>query len=578
MKSNSTKIVIKQELNSMRLPVINRALLPAKAAYFFFYFSYSSVTPYITVFMTAYGLNAEQAGFVLGARLFAQFFSGPLWGGLADKTRKYRFMLLFQIVLSSILTFTAPWMPLALPTEVVKCQGTDFLGRNSSIMTTGMTYTFTTTTNPPAVISTLNPGNTSIPRTEDRNAEGLSTTLFPTTIKATSVEPQKNKSGDGSETSLQPSTSGGTSLVSTEASNSTKIKSTGKCTTKSKDKLFVLMIVWFALIGAFDGGIPLLIDNSVMDTIEKLGTSDFGKQRLWGAVGFGLAAFASGVGIELSGSKGPNYFTMFYIFLGSNICLFICCCFLDMSGQASKNDLLKKERSKKPNLLKGLIKTFKKFNVTFFFFTVLIMGIANGLLYGFMFLYIQDLKGSKIIMGLSILVACSTEVMMFPVSNTVIKFLRGNLIAVTLAFATYVIRFAGFSLLQNAWYILLLQLLHSICFALFWNATVYHTSDLAPPGMQATLLGIMNGVFFGFAGGFSSVVGGIVYNKFGGRNVFRGYAIVCAVWTVFLILHVLERKKRGKLGSRKQRAENKAQEVDMEEAPTSEKLLSESKA
>ena len=528
--------------------------------------------------MTAYGLNAEQAGFVLGARLFAQFFSGPLWGGLADKTRKYRFMLLFQIVVSSILTFTAPWMPLVLPKDASTCSDPIINAQNNTTQASLVTKGFAPTTiNPPLFISTTKLENKSVPFTENRNAEGVSTAT-PMLVANSSVQlPQNTSLGPAHSTTLQPFTSGFSSLPPSSPSGAKK-KSKGQCIPKNVDKLFILMIVWFALIGAFDGGIPLLIDNSVMDTIEKTGTSDFGKQRLWGAVGFGLAAFASGVGIELSGSKGPNYFTMFYIFLGSNVCLFVSCCFLDMSGQAAKSGLLKKEKSKRPNLMKGLINTFKKFNVTFFFFTVLIMGIANGLLYGFMFLYIQDLKGSNIIMGLSILVACSTEVMMFPISNTVIKFLRGNLIAVTVAFATYVIRFAGFSLLQNAWYILLLQLLHSVCFALFWNATVYHTSDLAPPGMQATLLGIMNGVFFGIAGGLSSVVGGIVYKHFGGRNVFRGYAIVCAVWTLFLILHVLERKKRGKLGSLKERKEKEQQEVDMEEAPTSQKLLSETKA
>ena len=559
----------------MRLPVINRALLPAKAAYFFFYFSYSSVTPYITVFMTAYGLNAEQAGFVLGARLFAQFFSGPLWGGLADKTRKYRFMLLLQIVLSSILTFTAPWMPLVLPKQADTCGNSAVGNQNNTIQATSITpHLLLTTKIPTSFVATTQLQNRTVPYSE-KNNEGLSTAMPTMTAMNSSALLPQNKSENSVKSPIQQVATGVPSSRQSLASNN---KKKTKCSQVDMDKLFLLMVIWFALIGAFDGGIPLLIDNSVIDTIEKLGSSDFGKQRLWGAVGFGLAAFASGVGIELSGSKGPNYFTMFYIFLGSNICLFISCCFLDMSGHSSKSDLIKKEKSKKPNLMKGLIKTFKKFNVTFFFFTVLIMGIANGLLYGFMFLYIQDLKGSKIIMGLSILVACSTEVMMFPVSNTVIKFLRGNLIAVTLAFATYVIRFAGFSLLQNAWYILLLQLLHSVCFALFWNATVYHTSDLAPPGMQATLMGIMNGVFFGFAGGFSSVVGGIIYKHFGGRNMFRGYAIICAIWTVFLMLHVLERKKRGKLGSRKERAEKEPKEVDLEEAPTSEKLLSETKA
>ena len=555
---------MQQPKRKMKRIAVNKALLPAKAAYFFFYFSYSSVTPYIPVFMTAYGLNAEQAGFVLGARLFSQFFSGPLWGAIADKTRKYKFVLLLQIVISSILTFTAPYVPMVIPKT--SCGVIPKAHDNSTVITTMSSLAVTT---PLFIQPTIIFGNQSVPMTEDRNAEA---------VKTTDVVLRGINSTNSSITTEFPS-------ISLSSQQQTKVKtnkvndgggSDSRCKA-STDKLFTLMIIWFALIGAFDGGIPILIDNSVIDTIEKVKSSDFGKQRLWGAVGFGLAAFASGVGIELSGSKGPNYFTMFYIFLGSNVSLFISCCFLDMSGHQHKNNLLNKEREKKPNLTKGLIKTFRKFNVSFFFLTVLIMGIANGLLYGFMFLYIQDLKGSKIIMGLSILVACSTEVIMFPISNSVIKLLRGNLIAIALSFAMYTVRFLGFSVLQNAWYILLLQLLHSVCFALFWNATVYHTSDLAPKGMKATLLGIMNGVFFGIAGGSSSLIGGILYKHFGGRNLFRGYAIICGVWTVFMILHILERKKHGKLGNLKDRKNEDEDQPANEEQQTSAQLLSENK-
>ena len=563
----------------MLLPSINRALLPAKAAYFFFYFSYSSVTPYITVFMTAYGLNAEEAGFVLGARLFAQFFSGPLWGGIADKTRKHKFVLLFQIAISTILTFTAPWMPLVLPeSSSAACRDTIPVPQTngSLLMTTGLPVFSTMTSSfVPSTAISRNPNNNRSLFTEEKNAEAVTTTKAMIVTSGLSVNNGSSNLPPTNSTNIATFPPTPTSYKNSSKQNTGKRNISPSCAAHNTNKLFILMIIWFALIGAFDGGIPLLIDNAVIDTIEREGKSDFGKQRLWGAVGFGLAAFASGVGIELSGQKGPNYFTMFYIFLASNICLVVCCCLLKMTGHHSKDDLLNNERKKKPNLMKGLIKTFKKFNVTFFFFTVLVMGIANGLLYGFMFLYIQDLKGSKIIMGLSILVACSTEVMMFPISNKVIQLLRGNLPAITLGFAVYVLRFAGFSLLQNAWYILLLQLTHSICFALFWNAAVYHTADLAPEGMQATLFGIMNGVFFGFAGAFSSIVGGIFYNQFGGRNMFRGYAIICAVWTLFLILHIIERKMSGKLGNKKDRdAAKKNAVTELDEAPTSAKLLS----
>ena len=64
--------------------------------------------------------------------------------------------------------------------------------------------------------------------------------------------------------------------------------------------------------------------------------------------------------------------------------------------------------------------------------------------------------------------------------------------------------------------------------------------------MKATFLGIQNGIFFGIAGGTASIIGGIVYKNFGGRNLFRGYAGICAVWALLLLLHIFERKKNGK--------------------------------
>ncbi len=536
-------------------PKISRSLLPAKSAYFFFYFSYSSITPFIPVFITGYGLNAEQAGFILGARLFAQFLSAPCWGAIADKTGKLKLVLLLQIVISSILTFTAPWIPKVLP-EIGTSEAGIFA---TNVPITSGNHSQMALKTTPAVTDVFSkpmlPNSSLLAFSKtDLNISGISgekkdeiPTRFPT-MKATTQK---------------------TEVENVTTSHTVLAGKKGQTSKHRKQDIFILMIVWFALIGFFDGGIPLLIDNSVVDTIARLEKSDFGKQRLWGAVGFGLAAFASGVGIQLSGTEEPNYNTMFYIFLGSNLCLFVSCIFLKVKPPSNSPNVDETAELTPSN--KGLMKQLKKFHVIFFFTTVFVMGMANGLLYGYMFLFIQDLKGSNIIMGLSILVACSTEVMMFPVSSYVIGVLRGSIPSITLAFALYVVRFTGFSFLQNAWYILLLQLLHSVCFALFWAAAVAHTTHLAPKGLQATFLGILNGLFFGIAGGSSGVFGGMVYNHFGGRNLFRGYAIICAVWTLFLILHLIERNNRAK---KQEQGETEMENIERETvAPAAEKLL-----
>ncbi|XP_065054909.1 major facilitator superfamily domain-containing protein 6-like [Rhopilema esculentum] len=541
---------------------VNKVLLATKLAYFFFFFSYSSVTPYIAVFMSSNGLNAEQAGYILGARLFAQFLSGPVWGAIADKTRKYKLMLLLQIIVSTMLLFSAPWVPFMLPKDAMMSN----LGGSSPTLDKNVTEsTFTTLPSPKVYFRASHSTSKPLP------FSGF--TAFVNRKVATSIT--KNVSQELDATFTTPSNLSTTRSNKNPSSNNKTIK-------YNTETLFYVMVSVFTLVGIFDGGILLLIDNSVINSLKEAPGSNFGKQRLWGAVGFGLASLASGVGIELSGNVGPNYFTMFYIFTGSNICLMVACSFLKMPIQPTikEGNGASLDQQQNVTVLNGLVRALRKPSVLFFFTTVLMMGMADNLLYSFMFLYIQDLNGSKIVMGLSVLVSCCAEALIFPFTNSIIKRLRGNLPAIALSFGVYSLRYFGFSLVQDAWYILLLQLLHSVCFALFWAAAVFHTTTIAPKGMEATFLGIQNGIFFGIAGGTASIIGGIVYKNFGGRNLFRGYAGICATWTLLLLLHIFERKKNGKLHCAEDEEANEnvkdkqGTEDEMEELSPSKRLFS----
>ena len=471
-------------------------------------------------------------------------------------------ILLFQIVVATVLAFAAPWVPLLIKNNAGT--GCEKVLNNSS--------NFATTKTRPTFSTMMFPTSLTLVKETKTFTNAVSNT------NTTSFFFMKNKTASDITPSTPASGSNDSMMTTPFTKNKTeKGNKTNGCAQRDTDRLFLAMIILFILIGAFDGGILVLIDKSVIETVSKFEKSNFGKQRLWGAIGFGLASIASGVGLELSGEKSPSYFTMFYIFLGSQVFLFVSCCFLRLDfHQETKEDLLDKQERTKIEFLKDLMKIFKKFHVIFFFMTLLVMGVADRMLYSFMFLFIEEINGSKIVMGLSILVACLSEGLMFPFTHYIIKCVHGNLSAMVLAFVAYAIRFAGFSVLQNAWYVLLLQLLHSICFALFWSAIVQHTASLAPKGMEATLLGLMNGVFFGIAGAVSCLVGGIIYNHFGARKLFKGYGVICMVWTFFLILHIIERKNHGKLQLKEDRGDIEAKnlaEVAMNDVQTSEKLL-----
>ena len=563
------------------LPTINRTLLPVKVAYFFYYFSFSSIIPFIPVFLREVGLNAAQAGIIFGTRTLVQFFTGPIWGVMADKKRKHKLFLIIQIVFSSWFMFSTPWIPKLLPKVHVPRKTANFQNASASNVPT----------TPISLPTTKGSGALSRSYDSSTTDQGISTTLG----LSTNVFPTSANKGFTNINFTAPSMTEGNaeskrkSMKSSKTDMSDNINTTGPVSpTKNSTKkengdeesydlennnplLFAIMTIFFNIAAIFDGGIPLMIDTLIMEMVKKSALSkdgkkvDFGKQRLWGAVGFGLAAFASGTGVQLSGADEPNYLTMFYIYLASNTCLLIACTQLyKKTNDDIMADEQAEEEEEKPRIAKELLKSLSQFHILFWFATIFIMGLANGLLFGYMFWFIEDLNGEEILMGLSILVACSTEVIMFPIARKCIKMVGGNVIAVGLAVFSYAFRFIGFSYLTNAWYILLLQLTHAVGFAMFWAAAVAHTTFLAPPGMTTTFLGILNGIHFGVATGISTIAGGIAYKTFGGRVLYRFFAGVCTVWALFMLIFVVFEK-------RKERQRNL--ETEMDDVDTGVKLL-----
>lgn len=76
---------------------VNYDLLLSKVFYFFFFGAFGCLFPLMAVYFKQLGMNASQAGFLIGVRPFIEFFSAPLWGGIADKWQKGKKLLLFSL-------------------------------------------------------------------------------------------------------------------------------------------------------------------------------------------------------------------------------------------------------------------------------------------------------------------------------------------------------------------------------------------------------------------------------------------------------------------------------------------------
>ncbi|KAK9820614.1 hypothetical protein WJX72_012297 [[Myrmecia] bisecta] len=177
-----------------------------------------------------------------------------------------------------------------------------------------------------------------------------------------------------------------------------------------------------------------------------------------------------------------------------------------------------------------------------FFAMSLLMGFGTGNLGNYLFLYLDELGGTELLMGLTLSITCAVEVPIFAVNGWILRTLGvQNVLHVTIAVC--VIRMLAYSTLDrwaSLWFVLGVEALNGITFACAWPAGTLHCSRIAPPGMQATVQGIFASLYGGFGTGLGGLFGGLVYNAHGAKAVFQySGMMVVAGWMACIVGQVL---------------------------------------
>ncbi|XP_057314171.1 major facilitator superfamily domain-containing protein 6-A-like [Hydractinia symbiolongicarpus] len=314
--------------------------------------------------------------------------------------------------------------------------------------------------------------------------------------------------------------------------------------------LFYVMLFMNIVTVFFDGSTVAFADAGVM---QRINTStkkhDFGRQRFFGAVGFGSGALLSSAAIELfPAAKVTCYSAVFIVY------------FILVSGLAVSTNLLfkgleftnEKERKENQNLRLLLWDTLKQFHVWVFFFTILFVGTARGLYLSFLFLFLkEELDSSNLIMGFAIATGSVSSICIFGLSGKIIKLVGGTLHAMLLGCASWAVRYLFYSYFYNPWTVLPIQLLQGFGFGLFVSAYVQHVKLISKPAIWATMYGITNSLFFGCGLIVANLVGGVGYKNVGGRKLFLSEAIASSVWCVLLAFYIFLQRFKWKSTSEK---------------------------
>jgi PPP family 3-phenylpropionic acid transporter len=286
----------------------------------------------------------------------------------------------------------------------------------------------------------------------------------------------------------------------------------------SNASAFLFLIPLVVLLAFFIAPIMPIVDNSVMDRLADH-KDQYGKLRLWGAIGWGVAAPVVGWLIEQRDLSWAFYGYMILMSAGLLVAWKLN---VSQAGIGSK-------------FWVGLRSLLSNPSWTLFLFTVFVFGIGTSVIHSFLFLYLNNLEASKTLMGLSLMVATISELPILYFSDRLLnRFGATRMIIFSVSFL--VLRLFAYSFIRIPLLVLIIQLLHGPTYSMMWVSGVSYAAKNASHGMGATAQGLFSGVLFGLSAAVGAFVGGFLYENIGPVAMFRliGFFVLMGI-VLFLL-------------------------------------------
>ena len=294
---------------------------------------------------------------------------------------------------------------------------------------------------------------------------------------------------------------------------------------------FELMCVVMFLASLQSSPGTSLLDQVVMALLDHVG-GEYGKQRLYGGVGYGLGAYLTG---QLITMFDINWmFTVHIVF--AMISVYVLTYLPPVKVPETKSCVRD-----------GLRQLIHKPDVSCLFVVIFLMGLMFGVISSFLTLYLYNLsQGDARIVGVSIFCETLSELPAFFYADKILhKFGTTNVLL--LSIIGYVIRLSYYSIMTNPWTVLPFEFLHGITFSLSWAASTNYVYRASAPGTDGTMMGLLSAMLNGFGKGFGTVIGGWIYNYYGAVRMWQS-TLIGAVLSL-IALYAFEKLQNKSVGT-----------------------------
>ncbi|XP_031568182.1 major facilitator superfamily domain-containing protein 6-A-like [Actinia tenebrosa] len=265
---------------------------------------------------------------------------------------------------------------------------------------------------------------------------------------------------------------------------------------------------------------PMIADSAVIQSLAG-SNSDYGRQRLFGFFGLGLAAILVAVWVSYSSfchyTNTINYLPCFYIFLiAIGATVFVSLFFDFQSAETNGNEV---------KLLETL-KIFKLPRYGFFLFTIFFTGFAHSLQISFLFWFLQDIGGTPTLFAIIILIHSVSEVVMYFLAPYLDKGV-GHQGTICIALACYTARFLMYGSLKHPWLILPMEMVQGLTYGGLWSVSAVYIQ--APEEATKMIQSILHGVYWGVGMATGALVSGFVIEAYGVQNEFLVMSLLMAI-------------------------------------------------
>lgn len=317
---------VKRELMEWFHSPINRSLLIFKLFYFFFYAAFGSLFPLLSIYFKQLGLDATQCGSLGGVRSLVEWVGAPFWSGIADRWKKGKLFLMVSLLC---------WIVFTLGLGFVRPQP------EGCLVSVSGTHSHNDTKHPIDIrimvpYREVTSGMFEAIEMKPYLAVYGKTRIGQSPLQLNLRKLSQNESTSDSISSLSVDRSGAHARPTDEeifadpnhysqGSLVMPLYSTVVYRQTKINQIFILAMILICVGAFFSSPAICLADSAVMTYLEENGPHLYGRQRMFGSVGWGLAMFFVGIALDQSqsfpdhpclrpGRRERNYMVSFAVF------------------------------------------------------------------------------------------------------------------------------------------------------------------------------------------------------------------------------------------------------------------------